>query len=41
MDCGEIGWGGMDWIDSAQVRNQSNALVNTVISLRVPEIQSS
>jgi hypothetical protein len=36
MDFREIGWGGMDWIDLAQDRNQLRALVNTVINLRVP-----
>jgi hypothetical protein len=32
----EIGWGGMDWIDLAQDRDQWRALVNTVMNLRVP-----
>jgi hypothetical protein len=36
MDVREIGWGGMDWIDSAQDRDQWRALVNTVMNLRVP-----
>jgi hypothetical protein len=36
MDVREIGWGGMDWIDLAQDRDQWRALVNTVMSLRVP-----
>jgi hypothetical protein len=31
----EIGWGGMDCIDSAQDREQWRALVNTVMNLRV------
>jgi hypothetical protein len=29
----EIGWGGMDWIDLAQDRDQWRALVNTVMKL--------
>jgi hypothetical protein len=32
----EIGWGGMDWIDPAQDRDQWRALVNTVMNHRVP-----
>jgi hypothetical protein len=36
MDVREIGWGGMDWIDLAQDRDQWRALVNTVMNLRVP-----
>jgi hypothetical protein len=32
----EIGWGGMDWIDLAQDRDQWRALVNMVMNLRVP-----
>jgi hypothetical protein len=35
MDLREIGWGGMDWIDLAQDRDQWRALVNTVMNLRV------
>jgi hypothetical protein len=35
-DLREIGWGGMDWIDLAQDRDQWRALVNTVMILRVP-----
>jgi hypothetical protein len=31
-----IGWGGMDWIDLAQDRDQWMALGNTVMNLRVP-----
>jgi hypothetical protein len=34
MDLREIGWGGMDWIDLAQDRDQWKALVNTVMNLR-------
>jgi hypothetical protein len=33
----EIGWGGMDWIDLVQDRNQWRALVNTVMNLLVPQ----
>jgi hypothetical protein len=36
MDLREIGWGGMDWIDLAQDKNQWRTLVNTVMNLRVP-----
>jgi hypothetical protein len=36
IDLSEIGWGGMDWIDLAQGRDQWRALVNTVMNLRVP-----
>jgi hypothetical protein len=32
----EIGWGGMDWIDLAQDRNQWRVLMNTVMNVRVP-----
>jgi hypothetical protein len=35
MDLKEIGWGGIDWIDLAQDRDQSRALVNTVMNNRV------
>jgi hypothetical protein len=34
-DLREIGWGGMDWINLAQDRDQWTALVNTVMNLRV------
>jgi hypothetical protein len=33
----ERAWGGTDWIDLAQNRDQWRALVNTVMNLRVPE----
>jgi hypothetical protein len=36
MDHREIGWDRMNWIDVAQGRDQWRALVNTVMSLRVP-----
>jgi hypothetical protein len=36
LDLRKIGWGGMDWIDLAQDRDQWRALVNTVMNLRVP-----
>jgi hypothetical protein len=36
MDLREIEWGGIDWIDLAQDRDQWRALVNTVMNLRVP-----
>jgi hypothetical protein len=36
MDIGESGWGGVDWIGLAQVRDKWRALVNAVMNLRVP-----
>jgi hypothetical protein len=36
MNLREIGWDGVDWIDMAQDRDQWRALVNMVLSLRVP-----
>jgi hypothetical protein len=36
MNLKEIGWGGMDWINLAQDRDQWRALVSTVMNLRVP-----
>jgi hypothetical protein len=35
VDRREIRWGGMDFIDVAQDRDQSRALVNMVMNLRV------
>jgi hypothetical protein len=32
----EIVWGGIDWIDLAQDRDQWRAVVNTVMNHRVP-----
>jgi hypothetical protein len=34
MDIRDLGWGGMDWIDLAQDRDQWRALVNTVMNLQ-------
>jgi hypothetical protein len=36
MDLREMGWGGTDWIDLAQDRDQCRILVNTAMKLRVP-----
>jgi hypothetical protein len=36
MDLTDIGWGGMDWIDLAQDRDQRRVLLNTAMNLRVP-----
>jgi hypothetical protein len=36
MDHREIGWGGVDCIDLAEDRDQSRALVNTIMNHRVP-----
>jgi hypothetical protein len=36
MDLRGVGWGGVDWIDLVQERDQWRALVNTVMNLRVP-----
>jgi hypothetical protein len=35
MDLREIGWGGMDWIDLSQDRDQWRALVNALMNLWV------
>jgi hypothetical protein len=36
MDLGEVEWGHVDWIGLAQDRDRWRALVNSVLSLRVP-----
>jgi hypothetical protein len=36
MELQELGYGGMDWIEMARVRNKCWALVNAVMNLRVP-----
>jgi hypothetical protein len=35
MDLREMVWGGVDWIDLAQDRDQWRALVSTVMNFRV------
>jgi hypothetical protein len=37
VDLGEIGWGGVDWIDLAQDRDQWKSLVKAVKNLQVPK----
>jgi hypothetical protein len=36
LEIQKMEWRGMDWIDLAQDRDMWQALVNTVINLRVP-----
>jgi hypothetical protein len=36
MDLGEIGWEGVDWNHLAEVEDQCQAHVNTVVNLWVP-----
>jgi hypothetical protein len=35
MDLREIGWGGMDWIDLAQGRDQWTALLTMIMNLHI------
>jgi hypothetical protein len=37
IDLGEVGWGGIVWINLAPNRDQWRALVNTVMNLRGPQ----
>jgi hypothetical protein len=36
MHLREIGWGGVDWIDQVEDRDQQRAVVNMVMNLQVP-----
>jgi hypothetical protein len=36
MDLIEVGWGDVDWIGLAEDRDRWRALMNSVLSLRVP-----
>jgi hypothetical protein len=36
MDVGEVEWGGMEWNDLAEDRDEWRALANAVMNLRVP-----
>jgi hypothetical protein len=36
MDLGEVGWGDVDWIGLAQVKDRWRALVNEVMNFQVP-----
>jgi hypothetical protein len=37
MDVEQVGWGNVNWIDLAQDRNRWRALVNSVLSFRIPQ----
>jgi hypothetical protein len=41
MDLGEIGRGGVDWIDLAQIRSHWRALVNTIMKYGTHEMLGS
>jgi hypothetical protein len=36
MNLKEIGWGGVDWIDLAEDKEQCWALANMVMNLQIP-----
>jgi hypothetical protein len=36
MDLKEIGWGGVEWIDLAEDRDQWKGVVNMVMNFKVP-----
>jgi hypothetical protein len=36
MELQEVGWAGVDWIDLAQDGDRRRAIVNAVLSVRVP-----
>jgi hypothetical protein len=36
MHLADVGWGGADWIDLAQVGKKWRALVNVAMNLQVP-----
>jgi hypothetical protein len=36
MDLGEMGWGGVGWIDLAWDRDQWRALVNRIMNFQAP-----
>jgi hypothetical protein len=40
MDLREMGWGGVEWIQLAEVRDRWRAVVNAVMNLRVLAPQS-
>jgi hypothetical protein len=41
MDLREIGWGGMNWVDLTQDRDQWRALINTVMHFRFHKMLGS